>query len=302
MSVYDRFIPHEHRTFAEAAERYMREFKGKGPRRIEQAIATVLPYIGTLKLIDVDDAALRQFKHDRANGVGHFVRPAMVGTTNKELTQVTTILNKACHYWRWLPSAPKFEHLEGDERHGYPLSWGEQGRLFSELPTGWDVAAAVFAVNTGVRKAELFGLRWSDLRDIPQIGTIVFILRETKNGEQRAVICNSIARRVIDRMRGQDAEFVFPPHLCRQAGKVYIEAWKRAGLPTDKLTKRGIHNLRHTCAFRLRQAEVPQEDRNAILGHARTNLAEHYALPDIERLTAAAERITVRRDSVILRA
>jgi integrase len=302
MSIYDRFDQHANRTFGEAAERYLREFTGKDRTRIEHAIAALLPYIGHLRLIDVDDEALAQFKHDRANGVGHFDQPAMVGTTNKELTQATTIINRACKYWRWLPSTPMFVHLEGPERHGYPLSWDEQDRLFEQLPTGWDVCAALFAINTGVRKSELFGLKWSDMREIPSLNTFVFILRETKNGEQRAVITNSIARRVVGHMRGQHPEFVFPSPLVRQAGKVYIEAWKRAGLPCDKLTKRGIHNLRHSCAFRLRQAEVPQEDRNAILGHARTNLAEHYALPDIERLTAAAERITIRRESVILRA
>jgi hypothetical protein len=47
---------------------------------------------------------------------------------------------------------------------------------------------------------------------------------------------------------------------------------------------------------------VPQEDRNALLGHANKNLAEHYSRPDVERLLAHAEKITQRKETTILRA
>jgi hypothetical protein len=46
---------------------------------------------------------------------------------------------------------------------------------------------------------------------------------------------------------------------------------------------------------------VSQENRNALLGHARTNLAEHYALPDLKKLFEAAELVTTRTDTVVLR-
>jgi integrase len=141
----------------------------------------------------------------------------------------------------------------------------------------------------------------------------VFVLRETKNGHQRAVICNSIARRAVEAQRRQQAkhgqsDYVFPTQYLgrtgsrvRSAGNVWERAWKAAGLPTGKLVKKGIHNCRHTFAHRLRSVDVPKEDRNALLGHANTDLAEHYATPDLERLLAHAEKITVRRETTILR-
>ena len=45
-----------------------------------------------------------------------------------------------------------------------------------------------------------------------------------------------------------------------------------------------IHDLRHTYASRLRLAGVPQEDRNALLGHKSASIPEHYASADIGRL------------------
>jgi integrase len=278
-----------------------------------------------MRLIDVDDEAMAQFKDDRRSGRAPFDKPAMVGTINKELTQVVTILNKACRVWRWLPSAPKLEHVKGARKQAYPFTWEEQDNLFRCLPTGWAVGAALFAINTGVRKEELFGLKWSDRRWVPELdikdaeGNVkerlyVFVLEETKNGHQRAVICNSVARRAVEHEAKRQfkdqmkTEYVFPSRQVQNYGgritgmsAVWDRAWEKSDLPSGKLVKRGIHNCRHTFAHRLRAAGVPEEDRNALLGHANTNLAQHYATPDLERLLAYAERTTARRETTVLR-
>jgi integrase len=326
-SIYDRFDRYVDTTFGEAAARYLAEFDGKDKRRVAAAIESTLPYIGHLTLIDVDDEALGQFKEDRRLGRPPFKKPAMVGTINKELTQVATVIGKACRIWRMLPSVPKFVHVRGPVKQAYTFNWEEQDRLFSQLPTGWDTGSAVFAVNTGARKEEIFGLKWVDRRFVPELdiknqdGTVkermfVFVLGETKNGEQRALICNSYARNAVYaqfkwqmKFNGGLSDYVFPSmrrgfkgSRCVGSGAAWAEAWKRAGLPSGPLVKKGIHCCRHVYAYRLRVAGVPQEDRNALLGHARTNLAEHYATPDIERLLAYAERVTVRRETTVLHA
>jgi integrase len=326
-SIYDRFEKHANRTFAEAATRYLAEFQGKDKSRAAQSIDAVAPYIGHLRLIDVDDEALQQFKEDRSAGKGAFTRPAMAGTTNKDLVQVVTILSKAARVWRWLPLVPKLEHVRGPVRQPYVFSWAEQDKLFRHLPTGWDCGAALFAVNTGVRRMELFGLKWADRRWIPELdiknsdGTVrermyVFIVHgeNAKNGETRAIICNSIARRAVEyQERYQEkhgkSDFVFPSRAggkegskVRNAGKPWDEAWRKAGLPVDKYVKRGIHSCRHVFASRLRAADVPEEDRNALLGHARTSLAQHYGPASIERLLVHAEKVTHRKEMTILRA
>lgn len=339
----DRYAKHAHRTFREAATRYLREFDGKDPRRQAYCAESLLPYIGELPLIEVTGEALTKFKEDRRKGQGAFEKPAMAGTINKELTFVVTVLGRACREWDWIPRVPKIRHVKGATRQAYPLTWDEQRKLFDALPTGWDQCAALFAVNTGVRKEELFGLRWRDRVELPELKSFVFILTDTKNGEDRAVICNSIARRAIENMRNarkiwrrrmREAEvslatekltirdtrrlerriarlkrrltcgYVFPSYngyRIQSIGKIMTKAWKEAGLPDGRLTKKGIHNLRHTFCHRLRAAGVPDEDRDALSGHAKKSLTQHYAMPDIKRLQEYAERITKRDESVILR-
>lgn len=56
-----------------------------------------------------------------------------------------------------------------------------------------------------------------------------------------------------------------------------------------------VHDLRHTYAARLRLAGVPQEDRNALLGHKSASIPEHYASADIGRLIELANRALDRQ-------
>ncbi|MCH7782985.1 hypothetical protein IID62_07945, partial [candidate division KSB1 bacterium] len=65
---------------------------------------------------DVDEETLRQYKKERHRGLGPFKKPVMVGTINKELTTITTVLNRACMDWPWIPSVPRIRHMKGAKR------------------------------------------------------------------------------------------------------------------------------------------------------------------------------------------
>lgn len=295
MGMLDRFEKYADKTFNDACELYLSEFEGKSRRRQEYGLAPIREYIGDLPLIDVDDQALATYKTERRKQV-------MPGTVNKEISTATSVLRKAAHVWRWIPSAPRLQRVKGATKKPYPLSWPEQINVFKRL-VGDLQKIVLFAINTGVRREEIFKLRWADERDID--GVKLFILRDTKNGQDRPVILNSIALRVVEYMRaGQNEkgekhpEFVFWPMTVN---KVFNRAWLDAGLPDDKLVKKGVHNLRHTFGYRLRQAGVAGEDRDALLGHHNRSLTQHYAVPDIQRLAELAERVTVRNDTAVLR-
>ena len=74
---------------------------------------------------------------------------------------------------------------------------------------------------------------------MPELGTSLFILPnndqfETKNRQDRIVVLNSIARRIIDEQRGKHREFVFGykgERLYNMLNSAWQRARKRAGLP-----------------------------------------------------------------------
>ena len=125
--------------------------------------------------------------------------------------------NLAASEWRdeqgltWLEYAPKIKLLKvTDGRPPYPLSRQEQAVLFRELPDHL-ARMALFKVNTGCREQEVCGLRWDYEVRVPELGTSVFIIpgSRVKNGDDRLVVLNRVARSIIDAHRGLDPQYVF---------------------------------------------------------------------------------------------
>ena len=159
--------------------------------------------------------------------------------------------------------------------------------------------AVLYAVNTGCREQEVCQLRWDWEVKIPDMGTSVFVLSEsiTKTSTERVVVLNSVAQRIIEGRRGINETYVFT-YRDRAVGKMNNTAWKRAwrkaGLPVKKDIRRGVHNLRHTFARRLRSAGVPEETRATLMGHANGSITTHYSAAELAELKNAVEKIVDR--------
>ena len=289
------------RTFEKAAEKYLEENRHK--RSIDRdvyALKAVMPYIGTLPLERVHNDALARFRRDRIKA------GRMPGTVNKELAVVRRILNLAARVWRhgngqtWLATPPLLEMMRGPKRKPYPISWEEQGKLFPELPPHLE-RMALFAVNTGCRSGEIRGLKWDWEVSVPELNDTVFIIPDeaAKNGQERIVVLNQIARNVVEGQRGNDPEFIFTYH-GKPFARVRNHAWERARAKVG-LSQVRFHDLRHTFGHRLRAAGVSFEDRQDLLGHKSERMTTHYSAPDLARLVEAANRVVERRPSTILR-
>jgi integrase len=192
------------------------------------------------------------------------------------------LLNIAASEWMdesgltWLERPPKIKLLPvTDARKPYPLSWEEQTRLFRELPDHL-ARMALFKVNTGCREQEACGLRWDGEIDVPELNTSVFLIpaERVKNGEERLVVLNSVARSIVEGQRGQHPEYVFT-YCGERQKKMNNSAWRkaraRAGLPQVR-----VHDLKHTFGRRLRAAGVSFEDRQDLLGHKSGRITSHY--------------------------
>lgn len=170
------------------------------------------------------------------------------------------------------------------------MSTNGNEKFFAELPEHL-AKMALFKVNTGCREAEVCNLKWEWEEKIPQLDTSVFIIPayRVKNREERLVVLNSVARAVVDEMRGKHEEYVFI-YRGRPIQHMNDSAWKkarvRAGLPQVR-----VHDLKHTFGRRLRAAGVSFEDRQDLLGHKSSRVTTHYSAPELINLIQAAERV-----------
>lgn len=289
------------RTFRSSATRYLQENQDK--RSIESDahhLRQLDPFIGDLDLTAVHMGSLQPYIESRKrDGV-------KAKSINLGLGVVRHILNVAASEWldehglTWLAAAPKIKLLKvTDQRKPYPLSMEEQEKLLSELPEHLR-RMALFKVNTGCRDGEVCGLRWEWELQVPELETSIFVIPgdRVKNGQDRVVVLNSVARSVVELQRGLHPVFVFvysqvrkagKPPCCRPVETMNNTSWQkaraRAGLPQVR-----VHDLKHTFGRRLRAAGVSFEDRQDLLGHKSGRITTHYSAAELGSLIAAAEK------------
>lgn len=314
------------RTWREAATRFLVEFKDQPSIKLSaHHLALLDPYIGDMPLTHIDDQALERFIAERLAGTvlpsGKQLKPVSYRTINISIERVIRVLSLCARKWRdderrpWLDSVPMLSKLDLKRkvRQPYPLSWEEQSILFGELPAHLQTMA-LFKVNTGCREQEVCKLRWDWEIQVPELGTSVFLIPAdfggrnersgVKNGDERLVVLNSVAKSIIDRQRGVSREWVFP-YNGTAMHRMNDSAWKKARVRAAKLWQEEnlrpahpgyasirVHDLKHTFGRRLRAAGVTEEDRKALLGHKNGSVTSHYSGAELGQLIEAANRVS----------
>ena len=321
------------RIWREAATRFLLEFQDQPSIGLSATYLEQLdPFIGDLPLTHIDDQSLAPYiKHKLTPQrlLTGKIKPAVSNrTVNIALERVIRILNLCARKWRdeerkpWLDTIPMITKLEEKRsaRQPYPLSWDEQSMLFAELPEHLRIMA-LYKVNTGCREQEVCKLRWEWEIKVPELGTSVFLIPAgfggrhersgVKNGDERLVVLNSVARRIIDGQRGLHPDLVFPYGELDEYGsataihRMNDTAWKKARVrAADKWEKTHgtpahpgyrslrIHDLKHSFGRRLRAAGVSHEDRQALLGHKNGSTTSHYSAAELDQLIGAANKVS----------
>lgn len=272
------------RTFDEAAARFIEEYGHK--RSLDRDIDTlkaVMPYIGSLPLRKIHSASLDPFIRDRkANGIS-------AGTLNRDRAVVRRVLKLSAAMWRddqgrpWLDSAPLLPAIHGAKRKPHPISVTEQEMLIRAMPQ-YLADMTLFALHTGLRDQELCGLKWD--HEDKTSGAFTITEERAKNGHERTVPLNTVARSIVDRYRGQ-SDFVF--HLNgNRLERMNNRAWRKAREAANLADVR-VHDLRHTFGMRLRAADVSFEDRQDLLGHHAGHITTHYCQATKARLIKCVE-------------
>ena len=150
---------------------------------------------------------------------------------------------------------------------------------------------SLFKVNTGCRETEVCRLQWQWEVQVPELDTTVFIIPgyAVKNGMDRLVVLNDVARSVVESVRGEHPTHVFL-YKQRPITRINNSAWKKARVRAELAHVR-VHDLKHTFGRRLRAAGVSFEDRQYLLGHKSGKITTHYSAAELANLIAAADSI-----------
>src|SRR5664279_2496230 len=140
-------------TWVEAVLRWLLETKHKATHNDDKAKLHWLDtYLGGKQLDEIDRTLIDRIKFDRE-------KIATAGTTNRYLALIRAILRRACNEWEWTERVPKFKLFKESEGRVRSLSLREFEKLRNQLPAHL-ADMAVFAVQTGLRQANVKGLEW----------------------------------------------------------------------------------------------------------------------------------------------
>ena len=308
----------DQQLFAAAAQKYLIESERKKLRSLETVayhVSLLLPYVGSMALVDVCNDSLQPFIDERLDE--DEVKPS---TVNRTLEVARTIMNRAARLWRtngkpWLATAPLIEMLDekATRRQPYPITWQQQANVLPRLPVHLQ-RMVLFALSTGARDANVCRLRWDWERQLPELGRSVFVIppAEFKTNRTHVLILNDAAWSVVQECRGMHPDFVFTYrrervknlHLAPAMDYKPIATMNNTAFQNARsaagLERMRVHDLRHTFGQRLRDAGVPEEDRALLLGHAIEGMPQHYATATIARLVEMANKVKETFDRTTL--
>lgn len=243
--------------------------------------------LGDLKRSDVR----RYIEHRKSQGIAN-------ATINREVGLLSSAINHARREWDWdVPNpAERMRLSEGDGRKRFATvaevaALIDAAEMHKRAPYLADLIRV--AVNTGCRRGELLGLRWSQV-DL-EGGVIRLEGSDTKNGKPRRVPLNQQAQKaVLSREKYRAANC--PESLwvfCRKSGErnISIQSSWEAVVQEAGLEDFHFHDLRHTCGSWLVQSGVPLADVKEVLGHSTIRMTERYAHNAPENCRAAVDRL-----------
>jgi integrase len=242
--------------------------------------------IGDLPLDAITPFHLERFKTERAKA------GRANGTINRHLATLKHFVGLASA-WEWIPrergvalrAVKLTKEPPGRVRY---LHGAEGSKLLDEAEP--DLRTVIrFACLTGMRRAEMVTLRWSQV----DLAARSIVLTKTKASRTRRIPINDDLAALLKRLdREDDPE----AHVLRRQGKpwsqhtlsiLFAKTTKAAGISNLHL-----HDLRHDFATRLCRSGTPINVVATLLGHATLTTTQRYAHVEDSTLRAAVASIT----------
>jgi len=258
-------------TFKELAEEYIkwaekqRSFKSK-----IYIINKLVDEFGSIALRRFNTMLVEQYQTKRLN---EGKKPA---TANRYLATLSHMFTKAVD-WNMAEEeiskkVKRVKHLQENNKRLRFLSQEECQNLI-EVSDPHLKPILITALNTGMRKGEILGLRWSNV----DMRHGLILLDITKNGERREIYINDTLRQTLQLIpRRLDINHVFFDKNTRNpyqdVKRSFARACKRAGIYDFR-----FHDMRHTFASQLVMAGVDLVTVKELLGHKSLAMTLRYS-------------------------
>lgn len=203
-------------------------------------------------------------------------------TLNRYTALISAVMRKAERDWEWIDRAPTFRKLQEPEPRDRWLTPDEATGIVQRLPE-WAVDPFLFDLATGLRCANLLGLRWNWIKG----NAIEIPASAFKQKRKHPVPLTPFARSILTRQIGKHQEFVF----VREGAPIRYDQWRRAW---DKAKPEDVQfrDVRRTWATWLRDLEADERNVQDAGGWSTTDMLRRvYAVANAEKLVVEVSRL-----------
>jgi integrase len=182
--------------------------------------------------------------------------------------------------------------LHVPERTERILAKEEEDRLLeacNQVRSPFLRSSVLIALNTGMRKGEIYGLRWEQ---VYLADRYIHVQNGKTNESDRRIPMNEVVQELLSELwKRRHGDFVF--HSPRKKGEQFrdpkvgfMKAVKLAKIPHIR-----FHDLRHTFATRLVRSGVDIVTVEHLLGHSNVKLTSRYARSAADAKMEAVKRL-----------
>jgi integrase len=263
-------------TLAELVDRYIKDVLPKKPKQIKDQTYQLNWWkdkLGTYLLSDISISLIVECRDSLSE-----TRSA--ATVVRYMAALSHAFTIAVNEWEWLEDSPMRRVKKPKEPRGRVrfLSDNERDKLLDACKKSNNKViylCVILALGSGMRQAELMGLKWSDIN----LKDGYLILHETKNGERRRVPLSGLALSLLlehSKVRQLDSNLLFPSNKNPQKPIDLRKPWEVA------LSEAGIedfhwHDLRHCTASYLAMNGASLAEIAEVLGHKTLTMVKRYA-------------------------
>ncbi|MHB8482076.1 MAG: tyrosine-type recombinase/integrase [Nitrospiria bacterium] len=280
-------------TVKELIEAYVKDYTGRSAKNLSFFKKYWTRHLGKKRLNEVRTEDLNRLqKRLRSRGL------KATATINRRFAFLRRLFNLAIEEGKIATNpVSKVKFFKEESARVRYITEAEELTLKGRM-TAEDSALVEFAINTGLRRGEQFGLKWKYINIENRILTIPL----SKSGKSRHVPLND---KVVEILKGLNSwlisPWVFPSKNPASPidgqnfyNRVFIPALEDAG--NEKQPKNPIegvtwHTLRHTFASRLVMAGVDIRTVQELMGHADISMTMKYAHLAPDHLKSAVQKL-----------
>jgi integrase len=270
-------------TLAELVDRYIKDVLPRKPKKAidkTQQLTWWKERIGYYVLAEVTPALIVQYRDELSNGITYRGTQRTPATVVQYMLALSHAFTIAVNEWGWLEDSPMRKVKNPTPSRGRVrfLDDEERAKLLTackESSNEWLYMVVILALSSGMRKAELFNLKWQDVN----LKDGFLILHETKNGERRRVPLAGLGLELLRqhaKVRRLDTPLLFPSNKDPLKPIDLKRPW------LDALGKADIidfhwHDLRHCTASYLAMNGASLAEIAEVLGHKTLSMVKRYS-------------------------